>query len=241
MSAKIYCGNNLYDSKLLNNTHRLGTLHECFRIGFNKGYHDISTSLYEPNYKAIDDRKIYCGNSNVLPASYDYLGNTVLCLQKGFGLGKSKKSREEYKSSSSNSSSNSSSRSSNSSSRSSGSSSSSSNSSSRSYSDSSSSRSSNSFSSSSSDSYSRSERFTSPLRFIVYDSKDDDETKTEPTFFNKNKIKKCKKCKNSLRQCICATVSKSSKKSSKKKSTKNNKKKKKSIKKYKSSYKNKRK
>lgn len=99
---KIYCGNNKLYKGLLTGTHRLGTRYECFRKGYGIGIHqDINVNesnvLRENNYEPIDERKMYCGNKERLPRGYSFMGNTILCLDKGKRFGYFKKLKQESK------------------------------------------------------------------------------------------------------------------------------------------------
>lgn len=84
----MYCGNNKKAKDILVDGKVKGTRYKCFRkgvgVGLNSPYSYRYTSLYAP----IDERKIYCGKKNKLPAGYDYLGNAPQCLQKGVSIGK---------------------------------------------------------------------------------------------------------------------------------------------------------
>ena len=82
----MYCGNNLRNKKLLDGTYILGTRYECFRKGVGKGLSlpiDYDNDEYEP----IDNEKIYCGKSEMLPEKYDRMGNLPACFTKGIGVG----------------------------------------------------------------------------------------------------------------------------------------------------------
>ena len=76
----------------------LGTRYQCLKKGFGVGRHLPLPPKLDQNYMPIDERKIYCGNEDNLPASYDYLGNLPLCLQKGVGIGRNVKI-QQYKAS----------------------------------------------------------------------------------------------------------------------------------------------
>ena len=83
----IYCGNNALEPKLISGELNLGTKYKCLQKGIMKGR---GLPKYEHNYQKIDNRKIYCGKSNILPQGYDYLGNLPMCLNKGIGIGKAR-------------------------------------------------------------------------------------------------------------------------------------------------------
>lgn len=88
---RIYCGNNTENRNLRNGNLIIGTRSMCLRKGIGKGlnlpYDENSSGPYNP----IDQRRIYCGDRNILPNGYDYMGNLPLCLQKGIGIGKHRK------------------------------------------------------------------------------------------------------------------------------------------------------
>ena len=84
----IYCGNNAMHPDLVNGTARAGTRLECLRRGFGSGFHSaVDLSFLQP-YEAIDARKKYCGNREILPDGYDMFGNAPTCFQKGWATGK---------------------------------------------------------------------------------------------------------------------------------------------------------
>jgi len=85
--TNIYCGNNLVNQQLTNGQSILGTRYRCLQKGIGRGMHSVNAINYEGPYEPIDERKIYCGNQDVLPDGYDYMGNLPLCLQKGVGVG----------------------------------------------------------------------------------------------------------------------------------------------------------
>jgi hypothetical protein len=89
----IYCGNNARDVQLLSGNQVLGTRNGCLRKGIGKGLQLPYDSKYAGDYLPIDNRKIYCGNENILPNGYDLMGNLPQCLQKGIGIGKVQKAR----------------------------------------------------------------------------------------------------------------------------------------------------
>ena len=89
----IYCGNNSRDVQLLSGNQVLGTRNGCLRKGIGKGLHLPYDSKYAGDYLPIDNRKIYCGNENILPNGYDIMGNLPQCLQKGIGIGKLQKAQ----------------------------------------------------------------------------------------------------------------------------------------------------
>ena len=89
----IYCGNNSRDVQLLSGNQVLGTRNGCLRKGIGKGLQLPYDSKYAGDYLPIDNRKIYCGNENILPNGYDIMGNLPQCLQKGIGIGKLQKAQ----------------------------------------------------------------------------------------------------------------------------------------------------
>lgn len=89
-----YCGNNMLNRNLVDNTKILGTRYKCLRIGIQKGKNLPLDEDYLDPYEPIDKSKIYCGNSEFLPENYDRLGNLGDCLRKGIGVGKRQKALE---------------------------------------------------------------------------------------------------------------------------------------------------
>ena len=94
----IYCGNNAENEELKTGKLTLGTRYQCLQKGFGVGSHLPLPSKLDQDYVPIDTRKIYCGNQDVLPNDYDYLGNLPMCLQKGVGIGRNAKI-QKYKAS----------------------------------------------------------------------------------------------------------------------------------------------
>ena len=101
---KTYCGNNKLYKGLTSGTHTIGTRRQCLRKGIGVSMNqdikvDESNALWYDEYDPIDTRKIYCGDKKYLPEGYDYMGNTVLCLEKGKKIGyilNLKKKSKEY-------------------------------------------------------------------------------------------------------------------------------------------------
>lgn len=91
----IYCGNNALHTDLLNGNKVVGNRYQCLRKGIGTGYEFPVDPDYGLPYEPIDNRKIYCGNQDILPDGYDFLGNSPQCLQKGIGIGKLRKAQEE--------------------------------------------------------------------------------------------------------------------------------------------------
>lgn len=87
----IYCGNNALDSDVINGVSQLGTRYSCMRKGIGKGLNLPFDLKYTQPYEPIDNRKIYCGDRQVLPDGYDRFGNLAQCLQKGVAIGKRQK------------------------------------------------------------------------------------------------------------------------------------------------------
>ena len=90
--SNIYCGNNSKNLDILNGKKVIGTRYQCLKKGIGKGLRLPLDKNYLGEYESIDDRRMYCGNQNKLPKEYDYMGNLSQCLQKGIGIGKTKKS-----------------------------------------------------------------------------------------------------------------------------------------------------
>jgi hypothetical protein len=86
--TNIYCGNNAEYPLLLNGTLTLGTRHACLKKGFGRGYHMPYDANFAGSYTPIDNRKIWCGNSDITPEGYNSVGSLSQCLQKGVGCGK---------------------------------------------------------------------------------------------------------------------------------------------------------
>ena len=87
----IYCGNNQLDPELVNGNRELGTRNTCLRKGIGVGLNLPYDEKYQGEYIPIDNRRIYCGNEEILPNGYDRFGNIAQCLQKGVALGKRQK------------------------------------------------------------------------------------------------------------------------------------------------------
>ena len=84
----IYCGNNSQYPDLLSGKVELGTKYTCMRKGVGMGSNMPLDYRYLGPYSPLDERKIYCGVSPLLPPAYDLDGNLPQCLQKGIGVGK---------------------------------------------------------------------------------------------------------------------------------------------------------
>jgi hypothetical protein len=93
--AEIYCGNNALHPDLLNGTKIMGTKYQCLKKGIGSGLNAPFDADYALPYQPIDDRKIYCGNQNLLPPGYDRMGNAPQCLQKGVGIGKVQRAQQD--------------------------------------------------------------------------------------------------------------------------------------------------
>ena len=91
----MYCGNNRHNSKVRSGEQVIGTRYGCLRKGIYVGKNIIP---YDPEYLnkyiPVDGRKIYCGDSVILPDGYDLLGNNSMCYFKGVGVGKTLKAKE---------------------------------------------------------------------------------------------------------------------------------------------------
>lgn len=90
---EIYCGNNSLSTELQNK--QLGTRYSCMQKGIGRGLTLPYDPSYAEPYQAIDQRKIYCGNKDVLPEGYDSFGSICQCLQKGVGIGKKQRAERE--------------------------------------------------------------------------------------------------------------------------------------------------
>ena len=86
--TQIYCGNNGAEPSLLSGEQILGTRYTCMQKGIGRGLHLPYDSKYTGAYVPIDNRKIYCGNKDILPTGYDFFGTLPHCIQKGVGIGK---------------------------------------------------------------------------------------------------------------------------------------------------------
>lgn len=83
----MYCGNNRLNRRVLSGEVVIGNRYDCFRRGVGLGLKmpiDLDDEYYEP----LDDKRVYCGKSSILPAGYDSVGNLPTCLIKGVGVGK---------------------------------------------------------------------------------------------------------------------------------------------------------
>ena len=86
----IYCGNNLNNQKLISGTHVLGTNYQCLRRGIGVGRNLPYDDAFSQPYVPVDNRKFYCGNSDILPPAGGYfsIGSPSKCMQVGVGVGK---------------------------------------------------------------------------------------------------------------------------------------------------------
>jgi hypothetical protein len=87
--SDIYCGNNMLNKDLINGTKQMGSRFVCYRKGVGVGLKMPYDPSYEGEYIPINNEKVYCGNSDVLPENYDRMGSLSNCLQRGVGVGKS--------------------------------------------------------------------------------------------------------------------------------------------------------
>lgn len=93
MTNNVYCGNN----RLNTTGNPIGSRYQCFKKGIGVGKTLPCDGSISDQYEAIDNRKVWCGRRNSLPAGYDILGNLPMCLQKGVGMGKRERcSNEKY-------------------------------------------------------------------------------------------------------------------------------------------------
>ena len=90
----IYCGNNRLDDDLVSGKKTIGNRYQCMKVGINKGLKMEMDIKYKNEYDPIDKTRIYCGLKKKLPKEYDRYGNSVECLRKGIGIGKSIKARK---------------------------------------------------------------------------------------------------------------------------------------------------
>jgi hypothetical protein len=87
----IYCGNNQLDPDLINGNLILGSRYKCFKKGIGKGLNLPYDPKFAEDYLPIEDKKLYCGQNEILPNGYNDFGNLSQCLQKGVGIGKRQK------------------------------------------------------------------------------------------------------------------------------------------------------
>lgn len=87
----MYCGNNAQHEDLISGTLQLGNRYGCLRKGIGRGRSLPVDPNYLGPYSPIDQRKVYCGQEDDLPANYDLMGSLPQCLQKGIGIGKRQK------------------------------------------------------------------------------------------------------------------------------------------------------
>lgn len=85
---RIYCGNNALHPDLISGVAIAGSKFRCMKKGYGAGYYGPIDLTVLNDYRPIDDRKIYCGNKDNIPAGYDRHGNAPSCFQKGFYVGK---------------------------------------------------------------------------------------------------------------------------------------------------------
>lgn len=89
----LYCGNNKLHSSVRSGNAVIGTRSECLRKGVGLGKYLPCNSEYNGPYEPIDNRKVWCGNSDRLPPGYDIVGTLPGCMQKGVGTGMRLKAR----------------------------------------------------------------------------------------------------------------------------------------------------
>ena len=94
----MYCGNNRNSIELRTRRQVIGNRYGCLRKGIGVGLHVLPLDLsYNDEYVPIDNRKIYCGREDNLPANYNILGTNDMCFRKGVGVGKKLKVRKSRK------------------------------------------------------------------------------------------------------------------------------------------------
>jgi len=98
----MYCGNNLAHKKVVNGELQIGTRYTCLKRGIGKGLNMPFDNSYLGDYIAIDDTRIYCGNSSQLPVGYDRFGSLDECQSKGIGIGIKQKAENIVKKASKN-------------------------------------------------------------------------------------------------------------------------------------------
>jgi len=90
----IYCGNNRLDRSIVSGSAMVGTRYKCLKKGFGAGFYSpVDLKFLEP-YSPFEQRRIYCGDKNVLPRGYTDFGSISACFRKGYGSGKRKKATE---------------------------------------------------------------------------------------------------------------------------------------------------
>ena len=90
----IYCGNNRRSRKLTSGRYRIGDRLSCLRKGVYIGENQPYDEEYAGDFEPITNRKLFCGNSNMLPEDYDDFGSNSECLRIGVGVGKRKKASQ---------------------------------------------------------------------------------------------------------------------------------------------------
>jgi hypothetical protein len=88
--VELYCGNNARDDGLRSGEKILGTRYQCLRKGIGRGLNEPILA-YSQEYEPIEQIKVYCGNSTVLPLDKDRFGTRAECLRKGFAVGQNQK------------------------------------------------------------------------------------------------------------------------------------------------------
>jgi hypothetical protein len=68
----------------------MGSRYQCLRKGIGRGLNE-PIFTYSEEYEPIENVKVYCGNSNVLPRDKDRFGTRDECLRKGFAVGQKQK------------------------------------------------------------------------------------------------------------------------------------------------------
>lgn len=89
----LYCGNNKLHSSIRSGNAVVGTRSGCLRKGVGLGKKLPCNPEYNGPYEPIDNRKVWCGDTDRLPPGYDVVGSLPGCLQKGVGTGMRLKAR----------------------------------------------------------------------------------------------------------------------------------------------------
>lgn len=80
----MYCGTNYYQ---ISEVRRHGTRNGCLRKGISAGMRGSPIPMPD-QYQNIYGDRVYCGDSNVLPADKTKFGTPTDCLHVGFGVGR---------------------------------------------------------------------------------------------------------------------------------------------------------
>ena len=91
----IYCGNTRIRA-VQQGLRPMGTRKSCYKKGIQIGRFVLPPDVeYARAYLPLDNRRIYCGNSNVVPANH-ILGKLPWCLSKGIGKGKRARALQHF-------------------------------------------------------------------------------------------------------------------------------------------------